>query len=318
MLELFKRNYKNVVALGLLLLIFTFTISGCAGNEEGLVAKVNGVGITEEEFESDFKLFKEAYEKQFGEDVMSQTLENGETFEDNLKGDIMEKLIIEKLLFQEVKDMKIEVADEEIQGEIEKYINDIGGEEKFEEYLEENQLTKELLEENLRKELLMNKHLENFRETAVIPEEEAKEFFEANKDDLAIVKASHILVQTEEEGKAILKRLEDGEDFASIALVESMDSGSAMNGGELGYFTKGKMIGEFEEVAFSLKPGETSDLVKTEVGYHIIYLEDRKDTYESLEEDIEAIIKEQKYSEKIYELRNEAKVKYFGDFDKKE
>lgn len=301
--------------IGLLLLIFVFTIGGCKNNEKGLVAKVNSEGITEEEFEKDFQLFKIAYEKQFGEEVMSQLGESGETFEESLKKDIIEKIIIEKLIFKEAKDMKIIVTDEELQGQIDKSINDIGGQEKFDEYLEENQLTREFLEENLRKEMLVSKHGETFRNGITISDTEAKEYFEANKKKLVVVKASHILVQTEEEGKAILKRLEDGEEFAAIALIESMDSRSAMDGGDLGYFTKGNWIAGFDEVAFALKPGETSDLVKTEVGYHIIYLEDRKDTYEALEDDIKSLIKEKKYSEKVYELRNSAKVKFFGDFD---
>ncbi len=71
------------------------------------------------------------------------------------------------------------------------------------------------------------------------------------------------------------------------------------------------MIAEFEEAAFALNPGETSELVKTEVGYHIIRLVDKKDTFESLKEDIINYLKEIKYYDKLQEIRETAKVKIF-------
>ena len=317
--KLNKKNFKRLIMMGSLLLIFAFTLGGCSStSDEGLVARVNKEEITEEEFQSEFELFKMAYEKQFGEDVMTQVVESGETFEEKLKNDIMEKLIIEKLLFKEAEDMKITVTEEELQEQVDISIESIGGQEQFEEYLEENGLTKEILEENLRKEMLVTKYGEKFNEETKIPEEDAKEYFEANKEELVVIQASHILVETEEEGKEILKKLEEGEEFASLALIESIDSGSAMDGGNLGYFPKGSLIAEFEDVAFALKPGETSDVVKTEVGYHIIHLVDRKDSYEALETDLKDLLVRNKYMEKVQRLSDSAKIKFFGEFDKKE
>lgn len=315
--KLNKKNYKKILIM-ISLLIFTLTISGCTSkNEEGLVARVNKEEVTEEEFELEFQLFKNAYEKQYGEDVMTQVGENGETFEEKLKNDIIEKLIIEKLLFKEAKDKKITVTDDELKEEIKLAIDSIGGQEEFEEYLKQNELTEEILEENLRKEMLIQRYGEKFNSETVITDEEAKKYFEENKEDLVVIQASHILVETEEEGKNILKKLEEGEEFAALALIESIDSVSAMNGGNLGYFTKGVLPVEFEDVAFSLKPGETSELVKTEVGYQIIHVEDRKDTYEDLEDNLKKLLVENKYMEKVEGLRETAKVKYFGEFDKK-
>ena len=311
MLDLKKRNYKGLVIAGILL-ILALTIAGCTGNTKGLVATVDGEGITEEEFESDYQVFKSIYEKQLGEDALSQVGEDGTTLGEALKENIMEKLIMEKLISKETKNMNIVVSEEEIKEQMDQYIAIMEGQEKFDEFLEANEISKEFFEENLRKELLVNKHKEAFIKDITITDEEAKEFFEANKEDLVKVKASHILVQTEEEGKEVLKRLKAGEEFAAVALTESMDSMSAVEGGSLGYFSRGSMITEFEDVVFALKKGETSDLVKTEVGYHVIYLEDRIDTFELLEEEIISILKEGKYYEKIQGLREKSKVKVFN------
>ena len=305
--------------MSLLLLIFAFTISGCSStNEEGLVAIVNNEEITEEEFESEFQMFKTNFERQYGEDFMEKLAENGETNEENLKKDIIEKLIIEKILYKEANDKKLTVLDEELKVQMDLQIDSVGGRESFDEYLEKNELTEEVFSENIRKKLLLIKHIKDFENATVIPDDEAKLYFESNKDEVVKVNVSRILVETEEEGKDILKRLGQGEDFGAIALIESRDSRSAMDGGNLGYFTRGILPVEVEEIVDSLKPGEISDLFKTDVGYQIIRLEDRKDTYEALEKDVKQLLVEIKYEEKLEELRTTAKVKFFGKHDKKQ
>ena len=76
--------------------------------------------------------------------------------------------------------------------------------------------------------------------------------------------------------KKILKQLKAGEDFAKLATEHSEDPGSKTKGGDIGYFSKGRMAPEFEKTAFALKTGETSDIIQTNFGFHIIKLEDRR------------------------------------------
>jgi foldase protein PrsA len=84
------------------------------------------------------------------------------------------------------------------------------------------------------------------------------------------IKCAHILVAKQSESQDIAERLKKGEKFGKLAKEFSVDSGSAKRDGNLGYFTKGKMVKQFEEVAFKLQIGEISEPVKTEFGYHII------------------------------------------------
>jgi len=86
---------------------------------------------------------------------------------------------------------------------------------------------------------------------------------------MAKVKVSHILVEKKSEAEKILKQLKEGADFAELARKHSTCP-SKKNGGNLGFFTRGRMVKEFEKAAFDLKKGELSDIVKTEFGYHII------------------------------------------------
>ena len=84
------------------------------------------------------------------------------------------------------------------------------------------------------------------------------------------IKCSHILVQKQSEAIAILDKIRQGEKFGKLARELSVDSGSAKRDGNLGYFSRGKMVKEFETVAFNLEVGKISEPVKTQYGYHII------------------------------------------------
>jgi len=84
------------------------------------------------------------------------------------------------------------------------------------------------------------------------------------------IKCSHILVAKQSEALAILDRIKNGEKFGKLAKELSTDTGSAKRDGNLGYFTRGKMVKTFEEVAFKLQVGQVSEPVKSEFGYHVI------------------------------------------------
>ncbi len=90
------------------------------------------------------------------------------------------------------------------------------------------------------------------------------------------MKASHILVKEEKLAQELRERLEKGEDFAALAKEYSTDQGSRENGGQLGYFPAGKMVPEFDQAAFSTPVGQLSPVTKSQFGYHIIKVEDKK------------------------------------------
>ena len=308
-----KINLKKKVLIISAITILALGLFGCTKNTEGLVAEVNGETITEEEFTADYQVFRNLYEKQLGEDALEQEGQDGKTLDESLKESILEKLIMERIVAKEALAMNITVTDEDVAEQMENYIASMGGQEKFDEFLATSDISKEFFEANMRKELLVDKHKAEFLNLGKVTDEEAKEYFDEHKEDLVILKASHILVATEEEGNTILDRLKSGEEFATLATLESLDSVSAVQGGELGYFAKGNMISEFEDVAFQLEEGETSGLVKTDIGYHIIHLQERKDTYEELKDDIIQMLKEDQYLSSIQKLRDDAKVSKYLD-----
>lgn len=116
-----------------------------------------------------------------------------------------------------------------------------------------------------------------------LSQDELRQYFAAHKADYSTeeqVEASHILVKTEEEAQAILAELAAGADFAELARTRSADPGSAPHGGQLGWFGRGAMVPEFEEAAFALQVGETSGIVQTQYGFHIIRVTNRREASE--------------------------------------
>ena len=130
--------------------------------------------------------------------------------------------------------------------------------------------------------------------------------------DLREIRASHILVSDEATAQAVVKELSAGGNFAGLAKKYSIDKGSAVSGGDLGYFTTGAMVEPFETAAFSLKPGETSGIVKTPFGYHIIKLTDsRMRKFPAGVSPEQTILKEKKenaFKRWYQETRSKAKV----------
>ncbi|MGA8600601.1 MAG: peptidylprolyl isomerase [Beijerinckiaceae bacterium] len=124
------------------------------------------------------------------------------------------------------------------------------------------------------------------------------------------VRARHILVESEPDAQAALKRVTGGEDFAKVANEMSKDPGS--KGGELGWFTKERMVPEFAEAAFKMQPGQISDPVKSQFGWHIIQLEERRQkqfpSLDQVRDQVTRYVVQKSQSELILKLREEAKV----------
>jgi peptidyl-prolyl cis-trans isomerase C len=165
----------------------------------------------------------------------------------------------------------------------------------------------------LRNKLLMGYELQQEAKTALTDQALHQTYDEAVKSMAGQeeVRARHILVQGEDEAKAILEQLKKGADFATLAKEKSKDPGAA-EGGDLGYFTKDQMVPEFADVAFKMYPGQLSNPVKTQFGWHVIKLEDKRTKqppeFEKVKDQIEAYLARKAQTEFIAKLRQNAKV----------
>ena len=146
-------------------------------------------------------------------------------------------------------------------------------------------------------------------------QDEASAYYEAHKEDFMtpeLVRASHILVKKEEDAHAIKKELETGADFEEMARAKSIDM-TAMRGGDLGFFQKGQLVPEFEEVAFRMKKGELSDVFRTQFGYHIVKVTDRMEPRLREFRSVKAAIEERLLKEKRSRIFKEFVEKLKGN-----
>ncbi|WGR94425.1 peptidylprolyl isomerase [Bradyrhizobium sp. ISRA443] len=164
-----------------------------------------------------------------------------------------------------------------------------------------------------RNRLLMDSLLATEGKAATTDEAMKKVYDEAAKQISGEqeVHARHILVETEDEAKAIKAELDKGADFAELAKKKSKDPG-ASDGGDLGFFTKEQMVPEFSAVAFSLEPGKISDPVKSQFGWHIIKVEEKRNRkapdFNQVKGQIETYVTRKAQADYVAKLRETAKV----------
>lgn len=269
---------KWIVAIG----VTATMLTACSGNDTGsdsqVIVETDAGNITKEEFYNELK-------KAQGEFVLKE-------------------MITEKVLSE-----KYEVTDEEIENRINAMKDAYGAQYPF--FLMQYGITDdEQLKEILRPSMLKEKAA---TEGIEISEDEMKEYYDTLKPQ---IRASHILLETKEEAEEILKKLNNGADFAELATEYSQDPGSKDNGGDLNFFGPGQMYQEFEDGAYALEVGEISEPIESPAGWHIIKLTDIEELepFEEKKEEIRQIlllekVDIQRADEIIAKYINESNVK---------
>lgn len=211
----------------------------------------------------------------------------------------LDSLISNKIIDLELKKKGFEVTDADVDAELQKMIAQYGGQESFDQALASYGYTNSDIKKNIKMNLSATKLVGT---DVVVTEEDMKAYFDQNKASLDVpeqVKANHILVADEAKAKEVKAKLSAGGDFAALAKEYSTDESNKGQGGDLGFFSRGDMVPEFENAAFSLKVGDISEPVKTEYGYHIIKVAEKKEAKSAIYEDSKAQIKDMLMAEKL-------------------
>ncbi|MGA1874067.1 MAG: peptidylprolyl isomerase [bacterium] len=268
-----------------------------AGTVNGdAVATVNGTAILRSELERAFH-----FHSQQNQEMMAQLPEEQKL---RLRGMILNQLIETEILYQKGRESNITISDDEIKARLEHIKKQYPSEAEFADYLSKNKISMEDVIRDLNRNYVISKvvqaHISSVSADAKeVSDEELKRYYEENKAQFQEgekVRASHILMKVDKSADAeahasakgklaeILQRAKLGEDFGMLAQQNS-ECPSSSRGGDLGFFSREQMVPEFSQTAFSLKPGEISDIVQTQFGYHIIKVTDAKPaSFKSFEE----------------------------------
>ncbi|MCB0822109.1 MAG: peptidylprolyl isomerase [Bacteroidales bacterium] len=217
-----------------------------------------------------------------------------------MKCDMLENMIYQKLLLNQAELDSVEVTDGQVESELDRrlryYISLLGSKEKFEEFYQKSVVEfKEELREQVREMMLVENVQQSITTDVKITPTEIRQFYkDIPEDSIPFINSEVRLAQivklppvNDEEIERVKNKLQEiryrvlnGENFATLAILYSEDPGSSKQGGELGLFGRGEMYPEFEAAAFSLKEkNEVSDIIKTDAGFHILQLIERRGEY---------------------------------------
>jgi len=316
---------KAAVAVALILV----SAVGFAADKKApgdMVAVVNGAVIAQEEFDRvlDYERRRAAQSGQQIPDAQMAKIENS----------ILDSLIVAELLFQESKKQGIQVKSETVTEQFMTVKQRFPSEAEYKKALEENKITESKIRADIKRDMAIQQLIDKEVDQKVkITDEESKTFYDTNPQlfqQPERVKASHILIKVDEGAseekkaealkkiKEIQQKVQKGEDFAALAKTYS-EGPSAPRGGDLNYFGRGQMVKPFEDAAFSMKPNETSDIVETKFGYHLIKVVDKqpakKIVYADAKDRINKHLKDQKLrtDRQLYfdKLKKDAKIEKF-------
>jgi peptidyl-prolyl cis-trans isomerase C len=243
---------KVLLVVASLFLVMLFIQSNASAGDDAVVAKIGDRKITLK----DFKRITDYFDPE-----RQKMLETNPQLKETVLKQFVQSIVISDLAKQKGFDKNPEIA-EQLQ------------------FFSDNFLANEYLKREKAQKI-------------AISDEELKTYYDSHTSEFKtpeMIKARHILVKVEntasedekkkakEKAEMYLKKIKDGEDFAKLASEVSDDTGSKAKGGDLGFFQKGRMVKPFEDAAFSLKPGEVSGVVETQFGFHILKVEDRKDS----------------------------------------
>ena len=284
-----------------------------------VVARVNGESVTKGDFETFIAQMEMNARSRVPAERRNEIYRNA-----------LDRLVDLKLLTQEAKSRGVKGDEQEVASQIEGIRGRFPSEEEFKKALAAQNITPEKLREDLLTQTGVNKMME--AETSAAPpvtDADVKDFYDKNPEEFKTkeqVRASHILFKTEGEdeaakkktratAEAVLKQAKGGKDFAALAKEHSTD-GSASQGGDLGFFGKEQMVPEFSNAAFALQPGQISELVESQFGFHIIKVTERKApepvVLDTVAPQVKQYLTQQRQQERaqafIKQLRTKAKI----------
>ena len=307
----FAARFRRLFVL--ILLVALGLLPGCKKEAEvasPIFMRIDGRSLTLDEFRRDFE----------------RSLPSEQNFSAEEKSDLERSFLVQvidrELTLAEADRLGINVSPAEVEEALAEHRRDYpdGG---FERMLQERGVTLEQWRRELKEGLLMEKVVGQAVYKAVtVTEEEIKAYYQDHREEFDRpnqVRARQIVVGTLEEGQMVLGLLRQGEAFEQLAREYSLSPDGA-EGGDLGFFASGQMPPEFDEVVFTLPVGRNSDLVKSEYGYHIFRVEERREAKsltlaevrETIEEQLQVEKEEKAYQEWLRELRGRAAIEIDG------
>ena len=308
----------------ILISILAITLTACTAS----LASINGYKINQAEIDKYLSSAK----------IQNPDLFKAENKKDLLSAEaqVIDYIIANKLIEKYAGENKISYTEKEFTDEYSKVqTTSFKTKAEFDKYLKDNGISEDLLKTQLKNQLLANKVYDKITSGIAVADREISKYYEDNKSTLFVnleqIKISHILIKYGDQDTAkktkeaavekinmVQQKIKDGETFENMANKYSEDENSNTLGGDIGYFSKGQLVAEFENVAFTLKVGQVSDVVETTYGFHLIKVTDKKassiktfdEAKDSIKQFLESNLKNTKFNAFLLTLKDAAVIKY--------
>ena len=272
-----KKVIVAAVLLGLLASAFVF--AACGGNSvpAGAIASVGDATVTQEQFDQIWKQAETQYASQPGAPPFPK---EGTAQYDQLKVSIIDYLVQNEVIKQQAAEMKVTVTQKQLDERVKQVTDQVGGQKKLDDLLKKQGVSLEQLNSQLESQMLQEAVRTKVGENTKVTEAQIKAYFDDPKNESQFivadsVDARHVLLDAKNKAEALkvqklLAADPSDANWAKVAKKYSIDPGTKDKGGSLGSFPKGRMVPEFDKVAFSIKQGVISAPVKSQFGWHVI------------------------------------------------
>ncbi|MDH4321270.1 MAG: peptidylprolyl isomerase [Desulfobulbaceae bacterium] len=281
---MFRKMMMAIAALTILVGTTALGWSAPAKDGASVVATVNGVSISRQDFDREMRSAEQYFASQGQSPAETASAKE-------IKQAVIDKLVNGALLYEASKKSGIKIEQAALDAEFKGFKGRFPSDKEFKAALTQLSLDEAGIKEKIGQSLAVEKYINQaFVDKAKVTDQEVKDYYDNNISAFATpeqVRASHILITVKPEADAatkkearrklerLRKKIVAGGDFAALAKKNS-DCPSNAKGGDLGYFSRGQMVKPFETAAFAMMPGAVSEIVETQFGYHLIKLTDKK------------------------------------------
>lgn len=327
------KRYLKIIGVGLL----SFTLlTACSDKSTKVLASIDDQKITYSEFVKEMAMYKLQLDSMVQDSnfwqqkvTADQSVSGKEvTRIEDFKDQLLESMIEDRIIAKEVKNLALTVDKAAVDANVQQYTQSIDSAPAVKKYFTDNKLDTAFIKTMATKDLTKAALEKDFTDKNQVTQAEIDAYYDKNKAEFSNdqLRASHILIKTvnddlsdmpKDKVEAAKKQIDEiyqkaaaGEDFAELAKQYGQD-GTKDKGGDLGYFSKGDMVKEFYDAALALNVGEISKPVKSQFGYHIIKLTDKKTENVDVaqaKEYVKSLLQKNKFNDYIKELEEKAKI----------
>ena len=294
----------------LLILALVLSFVGCKKPPEGAVAEIDGKVISQEDYDFEFKNYKNIYQSNADEEFSKLTTDQAESQDLILKKGVLEKLIMRATIEKEYLKSHEDIDEKTFEKAFEARVEDLGGHDNYKKFLEMNNIDEGFFKASIIENLMLDAIKSDYKKEFNPSDMDLRSYYENNKEKLYRYDISMILTDTSDNAYKIIR---SHEPFSKLAIINSKDPFSAVNGGELKAIDPADLPDELVDYVKNGPVGEYADPIESSDGFYVLRVDKAYKDYDSLIEVVKDKYLEEEFKKHLEEIRDSNHVKVYMD-----